>query len=223
MLTIPTGELVGTLQDVIPFAATDKELPAINAIRLEWDGDRLHAYATDHYVAGWATWHPDDDPVDPPKEGVQDDLFADWGSGDTGWQATLPLPDVLELVKVYKLPAKVDRIPLEVTVEFPKVTIRRRPADGHSAITTTFEARQGMDGFPDVRTLIGNPEPVPTPTDLLQVDAKRLAAFAKVRYHGPLRLYPPDGAGPVKVRIGDRFTGALQMQRDYTPGNGSAQ
>ncbi|MBM0235923.1 hypothetical protein JNW88_00275 [Micromonospora sp. ATA32] len=61
MITIPTGDLVGVLADVIPFAFPEDDLPHVNCVRLEWDGEMLHAEATDTLHAARSSWHPDDD------------------------------------------------------------------------------------------------------------------------------------------------------------------
>jgi hypothetical protein len=213
MLTIPTGELVGTLQDIIPFASTDKDLPSVHAVRLEWDGDRLHALATDRYVAGWSRWHPDDKAVHAdPDKGIQEELFDVWG-GDhhKEWQVTLDLPDAAEIVKVYRLPAKQDRCPLEVECEWPKLTIRRRPSDEHSAIVSTFEGLRDID-FPNVRALLDVGR-LPVLTEQITYDAKKLATFAKVRYYGPLALRLHGPRTTTVVTIGERFTGAIMPTR----------
>ncbi|WP_213451561.1 hypothetical protein [Rhizomonospora bruguierae] len=59
MITIPTGELVGLLGDVVPFASPDKDMPNYNVVRLEWDGEMLHALTCDTIRIGWSSWHPD--------------------------------------------------------------------------------------------------------------------------------------------------------------------
>jgi len=212
MLSIPTGELVGTIADVLPFASQDKELPAINAVRVEWDGDRLHAFATDRFVAAWSRWHPGDDPTADHKEGAQDGLFDDWGSADKPWSFVIPQPDAAEIVKIFKLPTKVDRHPLEVDVDYPKVTIRRRPGSDFSAITFQFEAPLGS-AFPEVRNLLGRTGVSELLGECVSWDPKKLATFAKVRYHGVPRFYLDGPHRLTLVEIGERFTGAIMPIR----------
>jgi hypothetical protein len=60
VITIPTGELTGLLSDVLVFAFPEDDLPHVNCVRIEWDGEMLHAEATDTLHAARSSWHPDD-------------------------------------------------------------------------------------------------------------------------------------------------------------------
>lgn len=206
MITIPTNDFVGTLNDVLPFASTDAELPILQCVRLEWDGKQLHALATDRYRIGWATWRPGD--IEPDAE-AQDDLFADWGSTDDPWQVTIPLDEARELAKVFKLPAKegvaapvtIDRDPSRGVVKFA-----RSRDTGHSAIT--IDVPDTLMDFPDVRELLRKTDQL-KPMTGLGFTARYLADFAKVREHGPMRMRFTGAETLVHVTIGDRFVGAI--------------
>lgn len=216
MLSIPTGELVGTLADVIPFASQHKELPMLNAVKVEWNGERLHAFATDRFVAGWSRWHPKDDPTADHEEGGQDGLFDDWGSADEPWSFVIPLADAAEIVKIFKLPLKVDRHPLEVDVEYPRVTIRRRPGGSFKGITAQLDAAMGLQ-FPDVRKLLGEQPMSLLAGEHVCWDPLFLAKFAKVRWHGIAHFYVDGPERLTVVEIGDRFTGAIMPIRENDP------
>lgn len=213
-LTIPTAELVGTLADVVPFASTDTDLETLNAVHLEWDGERLHAYGTDLYASGWSTWHPEHEPLGPP---AQDDLLTHWGTGDdTPWETTLALADAIEITKVFKLPAKEGRIPLSMTVGDDRILVRRARELGHSALMLEFGTR-GDVTFPPVRDHVAASERFATATREIRLDSKRLAQFARVRNHGPFVLYLAGEEYPALVRIGTRFTGLIHPEGTDVP------
>lgn len=205
MITIPTSELTGLLADVAPFADPDDDIPQTHCVRLEWDGDRLHALATDRHCLGWATWHPDDDLG--PGEEAQDDLFTEWGGADDPWAITLPLPDAAEHIKVFKLPAKEGRTPLTVDFDPDKrrLTVRRSRDTGHSAITIATDDPVDVE-VPDLRKLLADAQRYLAPKQVAYT-ARLLAGFAKVRPHGPMVLRFTEGL--THVKIGERFTGAI--------------
>lgn len=204
MITIPTGDLTGVLSDVIPFAFPKDDFPMLNVVRLEWDGHALHTLTTDRYRVGWSTWEPGD--VGKFEE-VQDDLFADWGSGDDPWACTLALADAAEIAKVFKLSHKESQVPLTVDYEADRrrLTVKRAKETGHSAITIsaedTFEAN-----FPDVRTLLANADKLAARREV-EYTAAFLADFAKVRPRGPLSMRHTRSL--THVSIGERFVGAI--------------
>ena len=207
-LTIPTSELVGCLTDVIPFASPDAEDAIYNTVRLEWDGESLHTLASDRRFAGWSRWNPDDEPAE--GEPAEDDLFTTWGGDDGTWSTHLSLADAVEAVKMFKLPAKQGRIPLTVEVEHKLVTVRRGPDGGHSAITLEMATDPAIAGeYGDPRAVIDTIEGTIGPVDTIRFDARRLAAFAKVRNHGPMRIRFSGDDRPAWVGIGTRFSGLV--------------
>ena len=203
MITIPTGELVGLLSDVIPMASTDGDTPTINAVHLHWDGEMLHAKATDRQHIGWSMWHPDDAPV----QDKQGDLLNQWGGSDESWSATICLPDAKHLVKTYKLGGKQWFIPLTVEHTSAGVRIVRSRDTGHSAISTvvrdTFEEFPKLDKALDESRATRN-------VAALAFNAKSLAVFAKVRPRGDMEMRFGGPTGLVHIRIGDRFRGGIQ-------------
>lgn len=205
-VSIATADLVGLLGDTIPFAATDDELPAINAINLFWDGDKLHAQATDRFRVAWASWHPDDD----PERDIQGDIFNQPGSGDDPWQILIPLDDAQHLVKTYKLPVKESYAPLAVDVHDGQLTVKRTRDTGHPAITTVIDGL--MEMFPDIAAVLAKAD-VLEKVEGIAFTAKLLADFAKVRPRGPLELQFTGETGPVLVTIGERFVGSVMPVR----------
>lgn len=202
MITIPTGDLVGILTDVLPFAFPHDDFPVLHSVRLDWDGRQLHALTTDRYRIGWATWEPGD----ITDADVQDDLFTEWGSGDQPWRCTLALPDAKEIARVFKLGPKEGQVPLTLDYEADRLrlTVKRAKETGHSAITISAEDQ--MANFPDVRKLLASADRL-SPRRDIQYNAAYLADFAKVRARGPLVMKHTKGL--THVSIGERFVGAI--------------
>jgi DNA polymerase III sliding clamp (beta) subunit (PCNA family) len=207
MILVPTGELTGVLGDVIPFACPDDDLPTLNCVRIEWDGAMLHTLATDRFRIAWSMWHPDDQ----PDLDSQDDLFTTWGGADDPWQATICLDDAKELVKVFKLPSKEQRVPLALDLDRQQVTVRRDRDTGYTALRLDIPDQQAE--FPDVRTLLSDSDRIEPVTGLM-FNAKYLADFSKVRPRSPLQMSFTGSTGIAHVSIGKRFTGAIMPVRE---------
>lgn len=204
MITIPTGDLVGILSDVLPFAFPDDDLPAKHAVRIHWDRELLHAITTDGYRAAWSTWAPNEM---AEGEQHQDDLFTDWGSGDDEWYCTIALPDAKELARVFKLGPKEYQVPVTVDYEADRrrLTVKRAKDTGHSAITISAEDLF-TDEFPNVPQLLDKAGATRSRTTV-EYNAKYLADFAKVRARGPLQMRHTKRI--TLVSIGPRFVGAI--------------
>lgn len=203
MITIPTGDLTGVLSDVIPFAFPKDDFPLLNVVRLEWDGQQLHALTTDRYRVGWSTWEPGDVGKD---EEVQDDLFSEWGSADDPWHCTLALAAAAEIAKVFKLGHKESQVPLTVDYETDRrrLIVKRSKDTGHSAIT--ISAEDTFLEFPDLRTMLANADKLSARREV-EYAAAFLADFAKVRPRGPVSMRHTKTL--THVSIGDRFVGAI--------------
>lgn len=202
MLTIPTCELVGAIQDVAPMAWDDDTLPALNVVHLELDDDHLHTMATDRYRVGWSRWTP----ADPPEEPEQERLDADWGWDDEPWSCSLTLADAQHLVKVFALPTKEGWTPVTVEHGTRRLTVARSADTGHPAYTAVYETVAAQ--FPDIRRMLARRSTV---DDIQQIafSARYLADFGKVRPFGPLEMWFTGRHTLCHVRIGDRFTGAI--------------
>src|SRR5688572_25730615 len=206
VITIPTGDLVGILADVVNLACTEDELPAINTVRLEWDGGMLHALATDTLRIGISSWHPDDE----PEGEAQDDLFTSYGGADDPWAILLPLDDAKHLIKVFKLPLKEQRSPLTVDLNGDALTVKRARETGYPEQTVRVPGRQ--EPYPDLRKHLAE-HAVVKPVAGLAFNARLLADFAKVRPRGPMELSFTGAAGLAHVLVGKRFVGAVMPVR----------
>lgn len=207
MITIPTGDLTGVLSDVIPFAFPDTDLTDIHCVGLRWDGDMLHAVATDRFRIAWSQWHPDDE----PDMDSQDDLFTTWGSSDEPWTATIDLDDAKELVKVFKLPPKEQRVALSLDFANGQITIRRDRDTGYTAVRLDIPDQKAQ--FPDVQELLAGADRLEPITGLM-FNAKYLADFGKVRPRAPMQMSFTGSTGLAHVAIGKRFSGAIMPVRE---------
>lgn len=215
-ITIPTGDLVGLISDVVPFGYPDAELPKMHCVRLEWDGTLLHAMALDGVRIAWGTWSPDDE----HEKEHQDSLFTKWGSGDEPWSATIDLDDAKDLAKVFKLGAKEQYVPLTIEKVGRAVKVVRSRESGHSAITTVME--DTFVEFADIRKMLAEHD-VAIPVSGTILNAKYLADFAKVRPRGPMRLTFTGDDRAILVAIGERFAGAIKPIRDADKAKAGAQ
>lgn len=215
-ITIPTCELAGLLNDAAAFAATDKDDIVRRTVHLEWDGQQLHALATDGYHFGWTRWNPDD----PPPEGldeVQEDLFTDWGGDDEPWAATVDLDDAKEAAKVFRLPMKEGWTPLTLDAGWDTIVVGRSRIGAHTALKQEMRRNvlPAKTAYPDLRALLNEDDRPDEPVGELAFIAARLANFARVRPRGPLELTFTGPSRKVRVRIGDRFDGLiLPVRRD---------
>lgn len=202
MITLPTREFVGLLADVIPFALASDDLPDLNVVRLEWDGKRLHAAATDTLRAVRSTWDPTDDDGDSGQEA----MFQMLGGADDRWVVLIGLPEAKELVSIYKLPAKESGTPLTLDQRDMNLIVDRSRDTGHSAIKTVIESQ--AVNFPNLSTVLDVPV-IPQAVEELPYSGKQLAAFGSVRQRGPLTMTFQGPRNPTVVRIGERFIGTL--------------
>lgn len=203
MLTIPTADLVGLLTDTTPFAHPEADLPGINSVHLHWDGEMLHAMATDRFRIAISTWHPDDE---PDEEVTQDDLFTTYGGADEPWKATVALDDATHLAKTFKLGAKQGRTPLTVDLIGGNVKVARSRNTGHSDIAVTVDGVG--EPFPDLREVLADASTI-KPIKAVAYSARYLADFNKVRPRGPLEFDFTGSNRLSLVRIGKRFVGAI--------------
>lgn len=206
MITIPTAELLGLIQDVAPFAYQHDDDPDINVLQIRWDGDMLHMAATDRSRAARSSWSPRDEP------GADGRLLSGFGGADNPWGVLSPLPSVLELIRVYKLPEKKAHAPLQLDWNGSRLRVIRRKDTGHQAITT--EVDTVLVEFPNLTAAL-DVEMMPEKIDSIAFEPAHVATFAGVRPRGSLRIdVHPDFC---RVRVGPRFVATLRQQRTEEP------
>jgi len=207
VITLPTCELTGILNDTIPFALDDPEYPEWNCIRICWDGDQLHTQARDEAHAAWSRWHPDDD---PDQGSAQESLLEPYGGDDQPWTVVIRLADAKALTKMHKVDKKQMFAPVAIGEDAGNLRVHRNRQPGLMAITTTIEGQEVK--FPDLAAVV---------TQHDRADAVRtiaftpglIAHFGQVRPRGPMEVTFTGQRGPAIVAIGDRFTGLIQPVR----------
>ncbi|MFY1595438.1 hypothetical protein [Micromonospora sp. WMMD737] len=209
---IPSGDFVGLINDVLPLAGQDKEIPETFAIRIQWDGEQVHAMATDELRMGVSSWHPDD----LPEEAMQEGVFARRGGTSRPWSIVLGLPDAALLAKTFKVNEKNWWVPVgldyvEGITDRAKLRAARSTDSGMPGLAVTVVDRD-VD-LPDVRQLLAVMPPA-APVDAIEFNGEMLAAFGQVRQRGGgLKLTFAGTDAMSLVTVGDRFRGAIQPIR----------
>jgi hypothetical protein len=216
MITIPTIELLGCLSDVAGLIADPKHA-ALSGALIQWDGDSLHFTTYDTNVGGCVTWAPGagaekDAPTEENIEAIR------WGGDDAPWQVFVDYAAVIEITKLFKLPAKLWWFPvtLETSISGGRLTVRRDDmARGRRELVITTDP--GMVAkVPDVvaaasRVING----IGSARNGIDFPGFRLAGFASVRAHGAVHFsfgQPGDereSGEPTAVSIGSRFLGFI--------------
>lgn len=212
MITIPTAELIGGIQDMLPHILDERS--GLAGIVVEWDGSALHFTAYDIYSGATVQWVPGegaekDDPIE--TEGSDDGYEPEWGGDDAPWRTWIWLPAVKEIVKLFKLPAKLWRTP---------VTIKCTPA-GDLIIERTDSPRadrylrvpgdsdKARRDVPDVRAIAAKSAANDQPYDNMQFFHARLGAFGAARAHGTLTLFFGAMDEPTGITMGIRYAGFI--------------
>jgi hypothetical protein len=193
MITLPTGDLVGCLADVIPFAELDDELPETCCVHLRWDG-QFHAEATDTEKFGWSSWNPRDHEGDS------------WGGADEPWSASISLADAKALTKMFKLPKA--RMWQPVTVEHIGRSVRIKRDKVDELPSLVMVAADNFLEFPDLQQRLADHSTVEAVPGVA-FNAANLAAFGKVRPYGPMAITFTGEKSLALVNIGARFTGGI--------------
>jgi hypothetical protein len=213
MIELPTVEFVGALNDVIPFASTEKDDPAYNVIRLEWDGETMYTLASNRhqhirYEIDSRMWQNEPDMAP--------------------YSVRIALADAKMLASAFKLPTKHSYASVGIAV------------NTFSPSENLYRVTFSRDGSPDYSRLalnvFGRGKPLGLDEDLKEVDIhselagwagavaeqehtawspKSLANFGKVERHGAILMEfmtTKDG-GAVRVSSGPRFQGIAYQTR----------
>jgi hypothetical protein len=212
MIELPTMEFVGALNDVIPFASTEKDDPGYAVVRMDWTGEGLFLMASNRhqhvrYETDSRIWQnePDDDP----------------------YSVRIPLSDAKMLASAFKLPTKHSYVTVGIAVNsfsvgenLYRVTFSREGADDYSrlALNVFGRGRPMTDADPketDIPEEIAKWQGVVASREVTAWSPKSLANFGKVDRHGAILLEflkDSDGA-PVRVSSGPRFVGIAYQSR----------
>ncbi|RKR92828.1 hypothetical protein BDK92_7310 [Micromonospora pisi] len=217
MITLRTSDLIGLINDVVGFAADNKEVPDLNCVQIRWDGEMLHVAATDRVYAGISSWHPDDDPDSDAD--AQDGLWPDFGGDDEPWKILIDLATAIEVTKKFKLGTKQGSVPvaLDYIGDGPDGRLRiSRSIDTGGGFGLSMVANGVVVDFPDPRPILHAPI-LARPVSKIAFNGARLGRFGDVRQRGGEAEWTFTGPDEMAhVRIGKRFVGAIQPVRMST-------
>lgn len=212
MITIPTTELIGGLTDVLPQITDEKSDYA--GVLINWDGTSLHFTAYDVQSAATVYWTPgegaestDEDEGTPGGGGTFPDV--DWGGDDAPWRTWIGVASAKEIVKLFKLPAKLWRFPvaLKCSPTGDRLIVEREDGPRVGRTLMVWADPGKVHSVPDVRDVAYAEDREVATDGHLEIAAYRLAAFGNVRGHGVLRLELGGPNEPIGVTMGQRFAG----------------
>jgi hypothetical protein len=238
-ITIPTAELIGLLTDVASFAPADKD-DIYWGVQLEWGGrdvypngtdelgvriDELTASAYSTTSGARATWEPgtgrEGEIDESGKAPAIDTEDVRWGGDDSPWRAFLSMSDVRDLIKLFKVPAKLWAYPLtlDVSATGDRLTVRRTAEFGKPAASMTVDThtdRFGYEGvkFPDVAAVVKEAREHTAPSDGEMFWAHQLGALGAVRGHDSLHITLPAEGYPSTLLMGERWQGFVYGPRE---------
>lgn len=211
MITLPTTELIGGIQDMLPIVLDDKS--DLAGLAIEWDGEALHFTAYDVFAAATVAWFPGEGAEGDVEENDEDLVDQeDWGGDDSPWRTWIYLDAAKEIVKLFKLPAKLWRTP---------VTLKCTP--GGDLLIERVDSPRGnrelrVPGDPDkARRDIPTPDAIRNPLGIgisgfpesVDFFHARLGAFGAARAHGTLTMKFGSADNPVAVAMGRRYAGFI--------------
>lgn len=237
-ITIPTAELIGLLTDVASFAPTDKD-DVYWGVQLEWSRREVDAtdnndwYETEALVASaysttsgaCATWEPgtgrEGEIDESGKTPAIDTEDVRWGGDDSPWRAFLSMDDVRDLIKLFKVPARLWAYPLtlDISATGDRLTVRRTAEFGKPAASMTVDThtdRFGYEGvkFPDVAAVVAEAREHLAATDGETFWAHQLGALGAVRAHDSLHITLPAEGYPSALLMGERWQGFIYGPRE---------
>lgn len=208
MIELPTVEFVGALNDVIPFASTEKDDPAYSVVRLEWDGENLYTMASNRhqhvrYEIDQRMWQNEPDMAP--------------------YSVRIPLVDAKMLASAFKLPTKHSYASVGIAVKMVSFDVNAYQVTCSREMTPDY-SRLALNVYGRGPVALLSEEQVPEVDISAEINGwagavasqettvwspKSLANFGKVDRHGPMSLEfltGKDGA-PVRVTSGPRFVG----------------
>jgi hypothetical protein len=211
VITIPTTELIGGIQDMLPVILDEKSNLA--GLVVEWDGDALHFTAYDVYSGATVAWVPGEGAegeFDEDKGREDDDIR--WGGDDAPWRTWIWLPQAKEIVKLFKLPAKLWRTPVQIkcTPGGDLIIERTDSPRGNRELRVEGDPDKARKDVPDVRVMArtmgtGEFDPV-APIGFFH---GRLGAFGAARAHGTLAMAFGGEGEPIGITMGSRYAGFI--------------
>lgn len=210
VITIPTSELTGCITDALCVFTTPPKNNPLSGVAIEWDGESLHFTAYDIYSGATVEWTPGNG--DEQREGEDDaELDVDWGGTDDPWRVFVAYDDAKEIIKLFRLPAKLWRTPvtLKVNAIGTKLTVERDDSRRGERLLLVPTDNNQLRNVPPVREWADKTATNPADISAVAFSPARLGAFGVVRAHGNAVLRFGGEGHPVGIRIGSRFAGFL--------------
>lgn len=210
MITIPTTELIGGLNDVLPIISDPKA--ELAGVQINWDGEELHFTTYDVHSGAIVSWLPgegDERVGQIETEGPDDGYEPEWGGDDAPWATWIRIEQAKEILKLFKLPAKLWRFPvtLKCSLSGDRLTVERTDSPKGERLLSIPGAPDMLRKIPNVRTYCEDRGRTPASVLGATFNAARLGTFGSVRPHGLMTLIFGQENDPVEVKIGTRFAG----------------
>jgi hypothetical protein len=211
MITTPTTELIGCLSDVLPQISDPKS--ALAGVKVAWDGESLHFTTYDVYSGVTVEWTPGEGAegdMENGPEGSEWDDDIEWGGEDDPWETWIWLDHAKDILKLFKLPAKLWRFP---------VTLKCRPLG--DLIVERVDSPRGnrelripgdrdmLKKIPDVRAIANAEDRSEERRQVIRFSHQRLGAFGSIRAHGAMLMRFGSDDEPAGVLIGSRVAGFI--------------
>ncbi len=212
MITLPTTELIGCLTDVLPQISDEKG--ALAGVRVAWTGESLTFTTYDVYAGAVVEWVPGEGAEGDIDDDDNETLYVEWGGDDDPWATWIWLPQAKEILKLFKLPAKLWRFPVQVkcTLAGDLIVERVDSPRGNRELRIPGDPDM-LKRIPDVRAAAESVIAAgATLRDHVGFAAGRIGAFGAIRPHGALALRFGPGGDPVAVTAGSRFAGFIYPQ-----------
>lgn len=212
VITIPTTELIGGINDVLPIITDPKS--SLAGIVVEWTGEKLVFTAYDVYSGGSVEWIPGEGAegeIDLPEGSEQEDI--DWGGDDEPWRTWIWLDSAKEILKLFKLPAKLWRFPVRIkcTVAGDLQIERVDSPRGNRDLRVPGDPDKARKEIPGVAAIATAEDRTLTERRGARFNHQRLGAFGTVRPHGLMLMHFGDDNEPVSVLIGSRYRGFIHF------------
>lgn len=208
MITLPTTELIGGLNDVLPIITDPKS--SLAGVVIEWTGDSLRFTAYDVFSGGSVEWIPG-----TGAEGSSDDEDApdiDWGGNDDPWRTWIWLAQAKDVIKLFTLPAKFWRAPVSIkcTAVGDLIVERVDSPRGNRELRIPGDPDKARSDVPQVHEIarqIGQQGNQLLPG--AAYNHQRLGAFGAVRLHGAMAMAFGQQGQATGVMIGTRYSGFI--------------
>jgi hypothetical protein len=210
MITIPTTELIGGLTDVLPVITDPKS--DLAGVVVEWDG-ALHFTAYDVYSGATVLWIPGEGAEGDDESQEYDQDETDFGGDDAPWRTWIWLDSAKEILKLFKLPAKLWRTPvtLKCTPVGDLLIERIDSPRGNRELRVPGDPDKARSQIPHVGEIFAKAHDTALPPrePVIAFFHQRLGAFGAARAHGTMTLWFGAEGEPTGVRIGTRYRGFI--------------